>query len=280
MMVAAAAAMSAQAPAQNAADAQTAIIDTHVYLSRWPFRRVPHDEPAALAQHLAKQGVRQAWAGSFDALLHDDIATVNERLAETCREHRMFLPIGAVNPNLPAWEEDLRRCHEEHGFAGVRLHPNYHRYTLTDDRCRRLLKAAQERKLLVQIAVQIEDTRTQHPLVLVPPADYRPLANVLRDTPELRVQLLNPFAVANVPALAGLEKLPQVHFEFAWLETIRCVAELVERVGIERICFGSMAPLFYFESAMLKMRESALPPESVRTICVDNPQRLLGVRRA
>ena len=45
------------------------MIDTNVYLSRWPFRRLPLDETPALVAKLHEQGVEQAWAGSFDAVL-------------------------------------------------------------------------------------------------------------------------------------------------------------------------------------------------------------------
>ena len=53
------------------------IIDTNVYLSRWPFRRVDGDEPANLMAKLRQRHVVQAWAGSFDGMLHRDTAGVN-----------------------------------------------------------------------------------------------------------------------------------------------------------------------------------------------------------
>src|SRR3954454_2936389 len=104
------------AAVQPSASTGDGIVDTNVLLSRWPFRRLPLDETPALVAKLRKAGVIKAWAGSFDAMLHKDLGSVNGRLAEQCRKHgkRMLMPFGAVNPMLPDWKEELRRCHEVH----------------------------------------------------------------------------------------------------------------------------------------------------------------------
>jgi hypothetical protein len=272
----AAAAIAATLPAAAAETKPAALIDTNVSLGQWPFRRVPLDETPALAARLHTHGVTQAWAGSFDALLHKDLAAVNARLAEDCRRHGrgLLVPFGAIHPNLPDWEEDLRRCHEAHQMPGLRLHPNYHGYTLNTPAFARLLELATSRKLLVQIACSLEDDRTQHPRLQVPPVDLAPLIGLLETIPAARVQLLNAFrSLRGKPVLDLAAR--GARFEIATLEGVEGIAQLLAQLPGDRLCFGSHAPFFYFESAKLKLQESVLSPAQMNALCADNAGRLI-----
>ncbi len=250
------------------------IIDTNVTLSRWPFRRLPGDETPDLVARLRARGITQAWAGSFDGLLHRDTGGVNARLADECRRHGagILIPFGSVNPKLPDWREDLRRCEEEYEMRGIRLHPNYHGYGLNDPEFAQLLEAAEARKLIVQVAVSMEDARTQHPLLRVPLVDPGPL---LSRAPGVPVVLLNWWSALRGPKLAPLAALSNVFFDIATVEGIEGIARLVEPIPVERILFGSNAPLFTLDAALLKMRESGLPEERTVRIFEANARQLL-----
>jgi len=253
-------------------------VDVNVHLSHWPFRRLPLDETPALVRRFRELGVASAWCGSFDALLHRDIAAVNARLFETCNDRAaggMLVPMGAVNPMLPNWEEDLRHCHETFHMPGVRLYPNYHGYKLDAPPFARLLHLAAERGLLVQIAVSMEDERVQYPLVRVPPVDLAPLPDVIKTVPTARVMLLNALHAPRGGPLTQLAKVEQVSFDIATLEAVGGVATALEQLPAERLVYGSHAPFFYPEAAVLKMRESALPDDVARKVLSENANRIL-----
>jgi predicted TIM-barrel fold metal-dependent hydrolase len=270
------------------------IIDANINLSRWPTRCLPHDDTASLVKHLRSQGVVEAWAGSFDGLLHKDLAAVNERLAHECRGHTgiRLVPFGSTNPISPDWEEDLRRCVEQHHMPGIRLHPNYHGYKLDHPAFARLLKLAAERHLLVALAVIMEDERVMHPLLRVPPVNLDPLAALVAQTPGLRLILLN--ALSGWPPQGGkgkdqvgsrgnelttLLRSGEVYVEIAMLERLGGVANLLKEVPLDRVLFGSHAPSFYFESALLKLKESALSAEQLKALQEGNARRLIAARQ-
>jgi len=254
------------------------IIDTNVYLSRWPFRRLPGDEPEALVAKLRQRNVVQAWAGSFDGLLHRDIAGVNIRLAQACRAYGqgMLVPIGSINPKLPDWQEDVRRCQEVHKMPGIRLHPNYHGYGLGDLAFMELLKLATARRLIVQIALCMEDERTQSPLMRISPVDITPLAEVVINTPGLRLELLNRASHISQEQFRAVLAAGDVYTDISMVEGVAGVARFIQEIPLPRVLFGSYYPFYDFESALLKIQESGLDEGSQKDICDGNARRLMG----
>jgi uncharacterized protein len=257
------------------------VIDTNVNLFRWPYRRVAGDDPEGLVARLRARGVTQAWAGSYEALLQRDMAGVNLRLMEACRRvgPEFLVPFGCVNPKLPDWKEDLRRCHEVHHMAGIRLYPNYHGYSLADPLFAELAGGAAERGLILQIALSMEDTRTQ--LTMVEPVDPAPLADLLLQMPQLRVVLLNFGGWTDDDAgekIAKIRKSDNAYFDIAMNEGVGGLARLIASTSPQRVVLGSHSPFFYFESARLKVREAGLPREQEVALCEGNARALLRPR--
>ncbi len=254
------------------------MIDVNVNLSRWPFRRLVGDEPAGLVAGLRKREVTQAWTGTFDGIFHKDISSANVRLADDCQRHGagLLIPFGSINPKLPDWQEDLRRCLEEHKMPGIRLPPNYHGYDLKDRVFADVLHLAAARQLVVQLACSMEDDRTQPPLMRVAPVDLAPLPDLLKSSPGARLVILNADHVHNLQLLEKLLSAGDVYFDISMVEGVGGVARLAQKISVQRVLFGSNYPLYYFESAMLKVRESAFGDSEAQAVLEGNARRLLA----
>lgn len=271
-------------PAADAAP-PPGIIDTNVHLFEWPFRTLKYRKTADLLAKLRKHRVKKAWAGTFEALLHKNLDAANARLADECLASGdgMLLPFGSVNPVWPDWEEDLRRCHEAYKMPGIRLYPNYHNYRLDRPEVVQLLGRATERGLLVQIAIEMEDERVHHPVMNVPPVDAAPLAETWKQVPGARIQLLNGVTALRGKG-SGLVQETKIAFDIANLEGTGAIGRLIDgkhwsirsQVPVERLLFGSHAPFFPCEAAILRLFESPLGRGQLLAIMQQNARQLLG----
>ena len=262
------------------------LVDTNVSLMAWPFRRLKYESTKALVAKLRRHRIREAWAGTYEALLHKNVAELNARLAAECRERGegMLIPFGTVNPAWPDWQEDLRRCHEVHRMAGIRLLPNYHGYKLDHPEFARLLGQAARRGLIVQIAVCMDDERIHHPRLEVPPVDVAPLPAVLEKVPAARVQVVNAFHHVRGPKLKALVERTKAVFDVSHLEGVGAIGRSIEgihgrigsRIPADRLLLGTNAPYWPVENALQKLFESPLTPDQMHAVTRGNATRLRG----
>jgi predicted TIM-barrel fold metal-dependent hydrolase len=273
---------------KSGADAPPDIIDTNVHLFDWPFRKLKYAGTKALLAKLRRHRIKQAWTGSYEGLLHKNLDGVNARLAEECQANGagILLPFGTINPALPDWEEDLRRCQEKHHMPGVRLYPSYHNYTLQSAEVARLFQLAHKRGLIVQLAVRMEDPRVQLAVTRTPSVDVTGLPELLAALPKVKVHLLNAFnGTEPLRGQAGRRLIEQTHviFDFSHVEGQGGLGKLIagdRDIGrpplpVERIAFGSHAPYFPCESAVFKLFESPLARPELEKLMRGNAERFL-----
>jgi hypothetical protein len=254
------------------------ITDININLSQWPFRRLPLDETPELVEKLHRNGITQAWAGSFDGVLHRDVAGVNSRLANECGLHGegILIPSGSVNPMLPDWQDDVRRCHEQHGMRSIRINPNYHGYKLNDPICDELFQQVVTHKLIVQLVLKMEDVRTHFPLMMVPTVDMTPLSDLIQRHPDVRLILMNNYNTLRGETLSKAAQAENVYFDISHAEQVGALEKITKSVPYEKLLFGSHAPFFYLEAALLKFKESELGETITRAIQFKNAERLLN----
>jgi predicted TIM-barrel fold metal-dependent hydrolase len=273
------------AAAPAAASQSPGIVDSNVNLFDWPFRKLKYGETSALVAKLKKHRVVEAWAGSFEALLHKNVNSVNERLAAECRDKGAGLlrPIGTANLAWPDWEEDVRRCHEVFKMPGVRIYPGYQPFDLSHPDLKRLVAVTRERGLLLQIVFGMEDTRVHHPIISVGAVLAGPLIPILKAEPQARVQLLHFSGNIQGTDLRQLMTETSAVIDISRWEGNGAVGRMIgtapnsqgARVPVERVLFGSHAPYFPLETALLKLVESPASAAQLEAIMQGNARRLM-----
>ena len=268
-----------------ASPAAPGIIDTNVNLFEWPFRMLKYRDTKALVAKLKKHRIVEAWAGSFEALLSKDMNGVNIRLATECREHGpgFLIPFGSVNLAWPDWEEDVRRCHEVHKMAGLRIYPGYQPFDLDHAGMGRLVKMTAERGLILQVVFGMEDPRVHHPIISVGQVAFSPLLEIVEGTPNAKIQLLHFSGAPQGDALSQFIAKPHTYLDISRLEGNGAVGRMIgsieglpsARVPVDRIVFGSHTPYFPVEAAILKLIESPLDAQQLQAIMQGNARRLL-----
>jgi len=248
----------AASAAQASGDADTPfqIIDSNVHLFQWPFRHLPLDTTGKLVDKLESLGVEQAWAGSYEGLMHRQMAAVNDRLATECGRHAELVPIGTIDPTLVRWQNDLEQCVLQHQMPGIRLYPGFHGYSLDSPAFGELLNESAAAGLFVQLVVAMEDTRTQHRQHQVPDVDLRPLARILPEAKGVRLQLLG--ARLRPAELRSLSTLPGLYFDTSRVDGTDGVPALCRAVPDGRVLYGSHAPFLVPEAALIRVHESGL----------------------
>ena len=246
------------------------VIDTNVSLFHWPFRRLPLDEVNELCAKFQQLGITEAWAGSFEALLHRDLRKVNERLQKLCQKRAELIPVGAVNPNLPDWKHDLNLCLGRFAMPGVRLLPGYHGYALDDAVFGELLVTATKLGGFVQVVVAMEDTRTQSSSLQAPNVDPRPLQHWMQQIPDAKVQILNCRPSAS--DRQTFASIPRLTVDTSRVDGTDGVATLANAIGIDRVLYGSHSPFLIPEAACIRMVETGIPAVDVKAIMQENAE--------
>jgi uncharacterized protein len=94
--------------------------------------------------------------------------------------------------------------------------------------------------------------------------------------PKLRLVVLNGLGILRGEPLTKLARSGQVWFDLAMLEGAAGIERVLSAIPAERLLFGSHAPFFIHEAAMLKLQESELPQPVREGIVAGNAARVLS----
>lgn len=250
------------------------ILDLNVYIGTWPFRRLRRAGAANVRRLMARIGISRALAAPLQAVFYKDCLEGVQEMMEGIGAAGDLLPLAMVNPRFPGWERDLRTMVEEWGCVACGLIPHYHGYRVYDSCATALCRKLQELRLPALLFVRLQDERSHHWCMQVPPLAVDDLLYLLKAFPDLPLAICN----ANLP-VEGVALAPALADRAATLLTTAYkslkLPQMVERLGVQHLAFATGMPLHYPESALFQVRDAGLSDAERQALLWDNAAAFL-----
>jgi uncharacterized protein len=255
------------------------IIDTNAYLGPFAFRQLRHNTAESLLRLMDEKHIDQAMVSSASAITYRNTQPANQKLADATQHHRDRLkPFAVINPSYAGWRDDLQACHEKYGMKGLRLYPNWHNYTLSDECLLALVEEATKQDMVLSIPIRVEDSRQQSWLIDVPDVPLGEIVDLVKTCPQARFILLNGRGYTGSPLGKANNGLPPNYS----IEISRLTATLSDELGAilsnlgpDRLVFGSGMPFKYPDPAILKLEVLNAPADVKENIHSGNALQLL-----
>lgn len=240
----------------------TMLIDVSTAVGRWPFCQTQSITPARLSSLLKRAGVDLALTSSLEAVFHEDPDEDNRLLWRQLRGHKRLVAVPVVNPRVADWRDVVARWAPK--APAVKILPSYHAYSLADANVDALAAELVRRRRPLMVQIRMEDERVQAPAFRVPPV---PVADIVA---------LSAYRQEAVDLLA---QAPRVWVDVSMLDGMDTVGAAVRqnRAFAGRLMLGSHSPLYYTQSAVLKVQTAEVTAAVRQAILGGTARKLLGL---
>jgi hypothetical protein len=247
-------------------------VDVNTAVGRWPFSDAQSMTPPRLSSLLARAGVDLALTSSLEAIFHEDPEEDNRRLFRQLRGQKRLLPVPILNPQLADWRASATKWADR--AAAVKILPSYHAYSLAHANVAGLAAELITRRRPLLVQMRMEDERVQAPAFRVPAVPVADVVALAERFPQLSIVALGTY-IAEANSL--LEQSPGVRVDVSFLDGLDTVGVLLRkhRAFAKRLLLGSHMPLFYVESALLKVQTAEVTEAVRQAILGGNACRLL-----
>jgi uncharacterized protein len=233
------------------------ILDSHLHVGEFPLFNVAIDRDGLVAL-MREHGIATGLA------FHPDNELIRRGIADAPGLYGLVW----ANPRMPGAAEETKRLLDEPGsrFRGVKLHPLLDGYHPDDPIVHPIIELLIERDLPALI-------HCGHPIFTLPWS----IEELIVRYPAARI-ILGHMGHGNIvyinAAIDVAARNPNVFLETSGMPMHAKIAEAVERVGPDRVLYGSDAPFHHPSVELAKVRVSGLPPELLERVLGENGRRL------
>ncbi len=242
------------------------MIDVNAAFGFWPIQRFSNETLEGLDNAFAKVDVEEVWLSAIEGILYPEPDSWDKKLFERLSAFPRFRSVKTVNPVLANWQKSWDAL-SGFSLAAVKLFPNYHGYSLDAPYVADICEKAAAEKLPVLIQMRVNDERNQPHFLQVGGVPAQDVVALSTRHPNTQIIALCPYNQEfSILAKGGANLL----MDIAFLDGAAILERMVKNVPQERIVFGSGEAFVHVYSAVLKLRHSRLPAETIRQIASEN----------
>jgi hypothetical protein len=239
------------------------LTDFNTFIGPYPFRHIPHPDPATLVRVMDREGISNAWVGHLPSAFYRDPTPGNAELYAALAAHTNRLsPVPAVRPDWPHWENALRAAGDA-GAPAIRAYPPQWGLGDNDPRLRDLASAAGEQGMAVVLTVRFEDLRQRHSMDVVGDLSAAAIRSLARagDAVRLVVTAAGRDMIEEVHWGLTPEEQSRVFWDISWIwgPPEDHLAKLLRTIGAGRFVFGTHWPLRLSQNPRANL--DLLPPD-------------------
>jgi len=229
------------------------------------FYDIPMDYPIGTSEHLLKSGSNigvSHYLVCSTATVPQQVVSINNFIIEECKKHPEFVGFGTLHPDFEDIEGEVERC-IENGLRGIKLHPDFQKFYIDDDKAFKIYEAIRGR---LPVLIHMGDNRYDF-------SKPKRLENVVRNMSDLKV-----FAAH----LGGYE---------SWDEAITCLyydnirfdtcsslefitpefaRDIIYGFGVNKVFFGTDFPMWDHAEELLRFKRLNLTDSENRLILGEN----------
>jgi len=231
------------------------IIDANTCFGFYPYRDVASSVENLLS-NMEIWKISRALAVSMKGIFYDYIEGNAETLA-VCKNNKSLIPVATIDPRKTCdFEGEIQKCMES-GFKVMRLFPEYQAWNTAEVPFRKLLKVI-----------------NRHQIPLIINESPSKLYDFTEET-TVPIVFLNSHYYRLYETLAVFEDRSNFYAEARHLISPDAVEVFVERIGADRLVFGSNNPLEYTGSAICRINEAEISEQDKASIFGSNIKRIM-----
>ena len=226
------------------------MIDYNCFIGNWPFHKTRNNKFSDILRMHKNTGVEYGYISKIESIFYNDPYESELELYNEIKGSG-YKQVLTINPTLDICINTVKRAIEELKISGVRIMPGYHGYSINDECVKDLVKLLRKNNLPLFINVHLEDERVSY-LIHPNPVPMDELKEFIKNNPDLEILLCTIGFNELVRIKEEVMNAKNLTFDTSgFKDRIFAMTYLREEGMDKKARFGSMAPIFAYESSYL-----------------------------